>query len=289
MLRHVCVSIGIIGWCWGCSGASTSTPNDSTRASAGAAAVVDTSEAQGGLGNTDPNRASAGTAGRDVSRATGGESTAGGTSASGGASASGGTNASGGSSATGGAVASGGTGGAANACIENGALRPEVKQCASDADCELAQTYSCCGAGLVVGFAKGQRGCFVTSYPSGCPALGCASVTTTEDHQYVSAPINDLSSVSVHCVDLAAGQRACMTTLKDSSLDHLTPCHAGSTSENACGASCTCVDGTFACEKPVVGTACEPSASCSYYDASSQKAVGSCTCSGATSTWACSP
>ena len=186
-----------------------------------------------------------------------------------------------------------GAGGSAgqSACLDaSGHILPELKRCATDADCEFVATYSCCGPGPIIGLAKTAEsmipGCFTTSYPQNCPPLGCASQATTEDGQ--PAGTGDLSSVVARCLEVASAEKACMTTVRGSCVHNVTRCAAGETCSNECNQACSCQNGYQVCARPTNGAACsEPPVYCAYLTAPGGSVSTICSCTATSPTWAC--
>jgi hypothetical protein len=96
-------------------------------------------------------------------------------------------------------------------CFDSsGKLIAAAKVCATDGDCYMLPTETCCGPWTIVGIAK-SASAYAACYPApqNCPPLGCASQATTEDGRPAASGV---SSAVVRCVAVDAGVRACMTS-----------------------------------------------------------------------------
>lgn len=101
--------------------------------------------------------------------------------------------------------------GAPSTCFDStGHLVSAAKACATDGDCDMLPTETCCGPSTIVGIAK-SAAAYAACYPvpQNCPPLGCASQATTEDGR--PAP-SGIGSALVRCVAVAGGGNACMTS-----------------------------------------------------------------------------
>ena len=256
--------------------------------SGGAATVTGGQSAGGGTG--------ANASGGQLSTAIGGASSGqagesgGGNQSVGGAASSG---AASGGAASGGAASGGGAGGSMLACRDaEGQLLPEIKDCSTDADCFSVPTFSCCGAGEIVGVAKKASqylGCFPTQRPANCAPLGCAGIVSSEEGLQGSGALGTPDTIVVRCYDIAGGRKACMTTVSGSCVHNVTRCAAGETCTNECDEACSCQDGYMRCARPTNGSACAaPPKACAYPATPGASTVGSCSCQSPESVWTCS-
>lgn len=269
----------------GVGGASTGTGGTVPTASGGSGALGGASSSGSGGSSGSPGADAGGGVG-----GSGGRLDAGGTD-SGGQTSTGGMGGNGaGGAGSGGRSGPSGSGGQATTlqCRDgSGQLVPEMKDCASDDDCQAVPTYNCCGPGQIVGLAKNAQAylaCFQTTPPTGCVPGYCASYPSTEDNQTF---LSNSDSVIARCFEVAAGRKACMTTVKGSCIDNATRCSTGETCKDECDQPCTCQQGhIMACARPTNGSACSMAPrSCIY---SYQSVSSLCQCTVAAPVWSCS-
>ncbi|HEY4157220.1 MAG TPA: hypothetical protein VGM29_03950 [Polyangiaceae bacterium] len=109
-------------------------------------------------------------------------------------------------------------------------LVPQAKACEVDLDCMPVATASCCGASVVVGIAKTEsayEACYFFSVQ--CPPLGCFSQAESE----AGRPLDNGNQVTVACVSLDGGPKACRTFSGD-------PAQTGSTWVCTCSNAASC-------------------------------------------------